>query len=310
VVHSAVRLFRSCLIVGLAFFSACDRAVSQNEDTGTPAGSIWVVDKPGSPGQLYLCGTIHILRKEDYPLAPGYEDAYQKSGKLVFELPPGSEDSQQLTLKMQELGSYPEGKTIETELGPDLWAEVKKWAAKRGASTAVLAKFRPWFLALVITSTEYAALGAKPDKGVDQHFEERAKRDGKPGIGLETAEFQIKLFTELSAEQQRNLLEQTLAEVHTLPQEYEKMISAWKQGDIESLQEMLFREAERYPELLDLFLNDRNRAWIAPLVEMLKKGETVMVLVGTGHMAGDAGLIKLLEQRGYRVRRYAEAQGN
>ena len=52
-------------------------------------GSVWVVDGPNG-GRLFLCGTIHILREKDYPLAPAYEAAYMYSNKLVLELPPGA----------------------------------------------------------------------------------------------------------------------------------------------------------------------------------------------------------------------------
>ena len=56
---------------------------------GAGNGSVWVVDSDHG-GRLFICGTIHILREDDYPLAPGYEAAYMFSDKLVLELPPGT----------------------------------------------------------------------------------------------------------------------------------------------------------------------------------------------------------------------------
>jgi len=170
----------------------------------------------------------------------------------------------------------------------------------------LLNRFRPWFVSLIITSTEYAALGARPDMGVDQHFESRAEHEGKSGEGLETVEFQLQLFSQLTNDQQKNMLEQTLAEVAAMPQEFEKMIKAWKDGQLDALHEMLFREAERYPELMDLFLKNRNLSWIDRLDKMLKNGEQAMVLIGTGHLASKDGIIQLLKNRGYRVRHYRE----
>jgi uncharacterized protein len=84
------------------------------------------------------------------------------------------------------------------------------------------------------------------------------------------------------------------------------MITAWKAGDLETLGHMLYHEAEKYPELMDLFLHDRNKAWIGKLESFLKNGEKVMVLVGTGHFAGKLGVIELLRERGYTVKRYGE----
>ncbi|MFC5453318.1 TraB/GumN family protein [Prosthecobacter fluviatilis] len=272
---------------------------------GAGDGSVWVVDGPNG-GRLYLCGTIHILREQDYPLAPAYEAAYMYSNKLVLELPPGAASSAELTGRMSQLGQYPASSSLEANVSKETWQAVQTWAAKRGLDASALNRFKPWFVALMIPSIEYAALGAKADKGVDNFFEERAKKDGKPAEGLETVEFQIQLFASLSEKQQRELLEQTLGEVSSVKEEFEKMIKAWKYGQLDELKEMLFREAEKYPDLMDLFLSARNLSWMDRLEQMLKRGEKVMVLVGTGHFTSDTGLIELFRKRGYRVRHYRD----
>jgi uncharacterized protein YbaP (TraB family) len=272
---------------------------------GKGDGSVWVVDGPNG-GRLYLCGTIHILREEDYPLAPAYEAAYMYSNKLVLELPPGAASGPELTSRMSQLGMYSADAVLEKNVSPETWAAVQKWSEKHGLERSSLNRFRPWFVALMITSMEYAALGAKPDKGVDSYFEERAKKDGKPAEGLETVEFQIQLFASLSDKQQRELLEQTLGEISSVETEFKKMIKAWKNGELDELKEMLFREAEKYPDLMNLFLTARNLAWMDRLEQMLKRGEKVMVLVGTGHLTSDTGLIELMRKRGHRVRHYRE----
>ncbi len=288
---------------------ACKRGEKQDAATFIPDGdgdgSVWVVDGPNG-GRLYLCGTIHILREEDYPLAPGYEAAYTNSNKLVLELPPGAASGPELSSRMSQLGMYPAGSTLEAKVGVETWEKVRKWCEKRGQDAAAFNHFRPWFVSLIITSTEYEELGAKAKRGVDSFFEERAKKDNKPAEGLESVEFQIQLFASLSEKQQGELLDQTLGEISSVAEEFERMIQAWRQGDLKVLQEMLFREAEKYPDLMNLFLINRNLAWMDKLEPMLKRGEKVMVLVGTGHFISDTGLIELMRKRGYRVRHYRE----
>lgn len=279
-----------------------------NLDAGGAAGSVWVADREGQPGRLFLCGTIHILRESDYPLSPGYEAAYNHATELLLELPPGAGDGTAMATRMRELGTYPSGAGLQASVKPETWQAVLKWGGRQGYSASALDRFRPWFLSLIITSTEYSVLGAKPDIGVDQYFETRATRDGKHAEGLETVELQLQLFSQLTEHQQTNMLEQTLAEVVTLSQEYEKMIDAWKKGELDALHDMLFREAERYPELMDLFLKNRNLAWIDRLDQMLKDGRQVMVLVGTGHLASKEGLLQLLRDRGCRVRHHREVK--
>ncbi len=296
--------------------TACDREGVKKVEAAPEAeafvsdgegdGSVWVADGGENGGRLFLCGTIHILREEDYPLAPGYEAAYMYSDKIVLELPPGTASGPELSRKMAQIGMYSADAALEANVSPEAWQKVKEWGKKRGLDPSSLNRYRPWFVSLIITATEYSVLGARPDLGVDTHFEKRAKEDGKPGEGLETAEFQIQLFASLSDQQQRELLDQTLAELSTVEVEYGKMIAAWKHGDLGKLQEMLFREAEKHPDLMNKFLIARNLMWIDRLEAMVKKGEKVMVLVGTGHLTGDSGLIELLRRRGCRVRHYSE----
>lgn len=271
-------------------------------------GSVWVVDSPKTGGRLFLCGTIHILREEDYPLSPAYEGAYANSSRIILELPPGAGEGASMTSRMRELGMLPAGTSLQSSLSPETWGKIQKWAVSRQVDPASLNRYRPWFVSLLITSTEYAALGAKPQLGVDQYFEARAKRDEKPAEGLETVELQLQLFAGLTAAQQQEMLEQTLAEVSTLPKEYDDMIDAWKKGDLKKLHERLFREAERFPELMDIFLFHRNQSWMAHLEALLQKGDKAMLLVGTGHFTADKGLIQLLKNKGYTVRPYAEVK--
>ena len=309
-------VFRLYLLLALAGLTCCDRFKPEPEpvisaEIGNPdslegAGSVWVADREGKPGRLFLCGTIHILREVDYPLSTGYEAAYHYSDKLILELPPGSGSGPAMASRMRELGQYSADGSLEANVKPETWAAVKKWAESRKIEASSLNRFRPWFVSLIITSTEYAALGARPDMGVDHHFETRAEHEGKPAEGLESVEFQLQLFSSLTSEQQKDMLEQTLTEISIISQEYDKMIAAWKNGQMDDLHDLLYREAERFPELLDLFLKNRNLTWIERLDDMLKQGENAMVLVGTGHLASDHGLIQLLKDRGYRVRHHRE----
>ena len=268
-------------------------------DQVPPNGSVWRVESATT--SLYLCGTIHLLRESDYPLPSSYETAYKDSHRLVFELPPGSQSDPKLAARMRDAGSYPEGTQLTDKIKPQTWRAFGDWCQKQGVGADGFKQMRPWLAALTVAATEYAAVGAAPDRGVDSVFEERMRKDGKPGDGLETVNFQIGLFGKLSEAQQEQLLEQTLTEVKSLPDQFERMIADWRTGDVEDLHKMMFAEAKNYPELMDIFLNKRNASWISRLEGYLGKTEHVMVLVGAGHLGGDTGVIALLKAKGSKV---------
>jgi uncharacterized protein YbaP (TraB family) len=56
----------------------------------------------------------------------------------------------------------------------------------------------------------------------------------------------------------------------------------------------------QYPRVYDRVFRQRNRNWLDTLEELIRSGDRVMVIVGSGHLIGEDGLITLLDQRGYR----------
>ncbi len=287
----------------LVAFSLCCLALcgcSQQRGNSADAGSVWVVES--KTARLYLCGTIHLLRAQDYPLPASYEMAYAASQKLVFELPPGADKGAQLAKQMADAGRIRDGRTLFEMVDQATADATRAWARKRGVSMDLMRAFQPWFAALTVAATEYQAAGADPGRGVDVFFEKRAAQDGKPGEGLETVKQQIDLFSTLPEPMQAELLSQTLAEVEALSGQFGAMVAAWRSGDIEALNKLLFEEAERYPELMNVFLFHRNEAWMSRLEGHLAGKDTVMVLVGAGHLGGERGLIELMRKRGYVVK--------
>ena len=280
--------------------TACGGAGARSQPPAAGVSSVWVVEKGGH--RIFIGGTIHLLREEDYPLPEAFEQAYRESTSLVFELPPGSEGDGEVVLRMRQMGSYGADEELGQHVEASTLNKVLAWADDNAFPRKAVMKMRPWFLALTIAALEYQKLGAESGRGVDQHFEARARQDGKPGAGLETVEFQLTIFSSLNDKLQEQLLLQTFSEAETLEQDFADLISAWKTGDAAKLQEYLFSDAEKYPGLMEDFLLKRNRNWIPALLKHLEKGDRVFVLVGAGHLGGKGGVLELLREAGCTVK--------
>jgi len=105
----------------------------------------------------------------------------------------------------------------------------------------------------------------------------------------------------LSLEQQKRMLLMTLDETAQLDAEIDKLLAAWRGGDIESLASALSAEYERFPELYGPLTENRNRAWMTRLVDLLDDDDDYLVVVGALHLVGRNSVVELLEQRGYEV---------
>jgi uncharacterized protein len=287
---------KSLLSAFAALLTSCSAQVPQPGD-----GCVWKVADGDSC--LYLSGTIHLLRKEDHPLPPAYARAFADSARLFFELPPGPGRDAELGRLMQEKGALPEGTKLADALPVEVWEELKSWTTKRSLQVADFSSLRPWFVALLVTTTEFQALGADVGRGVEPVFEKQAKAAGKPTAGLETVDFQIGLFAELTEDQQLDLLRQTLGEVQGVEESFKDMISAWRGGDVDALYKLLSSEAEKYPVLMERFLHERNARWVEQLSAELTKPGNAMVLVGAGHLGGPKGVLAGLKARGLTVER-------
>ena len=152
-------------LVALLVLPACGQS-PEAQANAAAAGSVWVVESPTAC--LYLCGTIHLLREKDYPLPHVYERAYADSQRLVFELPPQQGREAELSTKMQAAGDFPDGEALSDQIKEEAWVALNGWAKNRGLNVGTFNTMRPWFVALIISATEYAALGADPERGVDR----------------------------------------------------------------------------------------------------------------------------------------------
>ena len=118
--------------------------------------------------KLYIGGTIHLLRKEDYPLPDVFEQAYKDSARLVFELPPGSEGDGEVVLRMQQMGTYAEGDDLGQHVCAETLNKVFKWADKNSFPRVVITRMRPWLLAptMMMSQPRRSAHSTIPSAGV------------------------------------------------------------------------------------------------------------------------------------------------
>ena len=126
-------------------------------------------------------------------------------------------------------------------------------------------------------------------------------REGKGIWGLETADEQIAMFTELEEGESAALLRQTLDDVSNSERKVYELIGAWRTGNSEVVERILNEGRERNPQFYQTMIDRRNRQWVEVLIGRMRETECMMVLVGAGHLLGDSGLVRLLEDRGARV---------
>ena len=261
---------------------------------------LWAVE--GRHNTVYLLGSIHVLRPGDGGLPGAAETAYDDAEQLVMEIDMDGEgaDPAALVQAMQRTALLPDGVGLREVLGDD-YASIGERAQQSGIDLALLDRFAPWFVAVTLLQAELARRGFTPELGIEQALAKRADDDGKPILGLETAEEQFGVMGSLPLEQQKRFLLMTLEESGQIDAQLDELLAAWRHGDADALARVLSAEFEEFPELYRPLTEDRNRAWLGPLVDLLDDRDDYLVVVGALHLVGRNSVVELLEQRGYEV---------
>jgi uncharacterized protein YbaP (TraB family) len=255
-----------------------------------------------SGATVYMLGSIHLLSADAYPLPQPVQRAYADAERVYFETSLDSLMSRQQEMAMR--GMYPAGKSLRGEIPADLYAQVEAAAprlAALGVTMPVLDRMEPWMVALLFQSVEWQKAGMLPEHGVDMHFSGRAKQDGKPVGGLESVDFQLGLFDNMSAEEQAAFLRQSLEDLSETSEQMRRVVAAWRAGDAAAIDAIMNESMDDAPALYARMLTDRNAAWVPQIEQLLRGADDVLVVVGAAHLVGEHSVVEMLRQRGHTV---------
>ncbi|NYZ63816.1 TraB/GumN family protein [Luteimonas deserti] len=278
-----------------------------------PVPLLWKVT--GEAGALYLLGSFHFLKPEDYPLAEEVEQVVASVDEVVFELAPEELESPTLAMQMMQAGLRSDGSRLDDDLPPAMAARLADWGRRNlatlrtsGMEPQGLQLFEPWFASLLVTTTELARYGLEARLGLDVHLARRARAAGLSTSGLETAMQQIRVLDGMDLRWQVEMLGEALDQADAGPDAIDALHATWRAGDAARLwDEMAADMRERAPALYQRINTDRNDAWLPRLDAMLRQESDILVVVGALHLLGEDGVVEKLAARGYAVERICVA---
>jgi len=286
------------IALALAVALASVQALAQSPDAENGGKTfMWKVERGDT--NLYLLGSIHALKEDAYPLPPAIEAAFAAAEVAVFEI--DLDDMTKTAIKMMAAGSLEKGRTLEEVVGPETWTEFETHVGDLGFDASFYQGMKPWMAALTVAAFELSQHGYLAAAGLDTYLFQRADETGKERMALETAEFQVSLFADLSPDQSLAFLRYTLEDLSTMIPEMQQLYLDWRAGKVESVEALLLEGFEDFPDVFEKMVVSRNRAWV-PQVEVLLAGDRdAIVVVGSAHLVGEEGVVNLLRAKGYTV---------
>ena len=271
-------------------------AVAQDSATRT---SLWKISSSNTTA--YLQGSIHLLSDSSYPLPRQIDDAFLASEQIVLEMDLSVMTNSDAQIKMMIQGMLPRGESLTDIISPKTQKLAAQCAADVGLHMAMFKHYKPWMFVMTLTATKLQKLGFSPEHGLDFHFFKRAGASGKSVTGLETLDEQLAFFDAMVQDDQDAFVRQSLEDFALIEAELTAIIKAWRQGDLDSLSEVLLKHSDKYPDLHNVLIRDRNLKWMPPFNEVMRSGVTTMFIVGAGHIPGEDGLLSLLQAQGYTI---------
>lgn len=252
----------------------------------------------GEKGTVHLFGSLHLGRSSFYPLAEPIESAFEESDHLVVEVDMRSEEAAKTLAAVMEGSRLPEGQSLEDVVSEGVYRKLVAAVGEMGLPMTPFESLEPWLVAITISSLKMQSLGYVPNTGVEAYL--LAKAGDREIVELETAAQQFALFESMDDDL---FLAYTILSLTTLEETAERLITAWRCGDEETLEGLLLSEYQlRLPgseELMEEIYFARNRTMADSIEELLEEDGRFFVVVGAGHLVGDQGLVSLLRERGW-----------
>ncbi|HEV7607748.1 MAG TPA: TraB/GumN family protein [Steroidobacteraceae bacterium] len=258
--------------------------------------SVWTMK--GTRNTVYLAGSVHALPKGQAEFPEQLERAYQSAAVVMLEVDLENMNPFDAVKFITTNGTLPADQTLKDVVGAD-YSRVSALVASLQIPEVVIAKLEPWAAALVVTQFALTKTGFDPELGIDMQVTARARADGKPVEGLETVIDQLSVFDARSFEEQTRFLLDSTDDAASLSEDLRKLVSAWRTGNLRSLEKEFLKERAKSPALYDALLGARNRQWLPKIEALLEEDRDYLVVVGTLHFVGKDGLLELLRKDGH-----------
>ena len=286
-------------LLALIFLCVSDAPAHEGHTTEGQRHFIWTV--ASGRNTVYFLGSIHILKQDSYPLPREVEQIFECCKQIVFETDLDGMNDPESQKRIMKQGLYPAGRTLPENISEETYALVKKRADAAGLPVSQFERFRPWFAAMTLTGMELQRLGYDPGLGIDRYFFQKAKKEGRKMIFLETNDMQLNLMTSLNKRHQDAFLRGVLKELDVIEALASDMLDSWKTGDDAKLDSILQISHAEEPDIYDRFFIQRNKRWMSKIQRLMKQDDDVLIIVGAGHLVGRDSLIELLKKKGYEV---------
>ena len=257
---------------------------------------IWEVTAPNLPGKAFLAGSIHCGKAQWYPLDAAYDQAFDASSVIYFEI--YKLDQQEINKSKILYGQFSDGRKLSHVIGYLDFLQVCQFYAGHGVNVQPeeLEQHRPWIISMQISEI-YLMQHPEISRefGLESVF---TKHLGKKQAGsLESIDIQFKAMSNISDAAAGRLLMEGIREYTNAGRDLKRIFRALETGVPDELSLITNEMAFKHPEFHRTLFVERNQRIAEKIYNMLKEKQTVFILVGAGHFAGKGNILEYLREK-------------
>ncbi len=284
-----IKLFLISLIFSSLYFT---QLYGQKEKKSL----LYEISGNGLSQPSYLYGTIHIICKDDFVMTEATKQKFSEAQQVYLEL---DMDDPKMMPEMMKSMYMTDGSTIKSLLSePDYQKVSQFFKDTLKMNIGTMDKMKPF----VLSSMTIPKLIACPSQSYEETFVKMAKNENKEVLGLETFQEQFGALEKMGLKKQADLMLVKMVENwNDGKQEIKKLISDYKNQDIEALFEDMAKSKTMDAEFENDLLITRNQNWI-PKIQQIAREKSTFFAVGAGHLGGKKGVLALLKNAGFTVK--------
>ena len=100
--------------------------------------------------KLFLAGTIHVLRPQDFPLPVAFDLAYRQAQIIVLETDLQKVQSPEFGQRFAQAMLLPDNQTLKDVLAPDVWTSLQQYAAQSQFPLSQTMMYNPAMVSIMI----------------------------------------------------------------------------------------------------------------------------------------------------------------
>lgn len=282
-----MRTIVTCLALLIAGFST---SVAQYKQ-----GLVWEISGKGMKQPAYIFGTIHMYDTTRYELPQLPMQLLDKVDKAYFEMDFSNMD---VAAMMAQMFITDSTQYLDKLLDTASISKLRRLAANSPMLKALgdrIYTIKPILLMQMLSA------GNTKGATIDYELYKVAAAKNKAVGGLETVQEQMDAVNKVPIRKQLDMMRKSIQDDFAMEKQLRSITDTYVQQNIEDMMTVLNDNMPVDASFDDAIRSDRN-VTMADKIDVILQTEHPLIAVGSGHLGNNNGLLKLLQQKGYKIK--------